>query len=353
MAIAWGAYAQGSDGNGIRVGIDLSRSGSTFTARYYYQTEFGMNDAQTLNRQGNAITGAVGFTNTGGGPNLINTATFTGSPGAAYNFAATITGVYHGGQPTVSLNASIPFNVPGPPGSPTISRISDTGHTVSWTRNASASAPYHTQKVQRRVFFGGAWGAWSTVANVSGTATSWTDGNTVAQRAYEWRALAINSAGTGAPSGASSTVYTTPVPPAGCSAGKSGADIVVTWSIGPTYGLYETQVEWSTNGGASWALLATRGSGVTSHTHVAPDTGLTHRYRVRHRTTANPGAIPELASGYSVSATVQLQAPPHAPVGLAPTAVQDPADPTTLTWVHHPVDTTAQTQAQVRHRVLG
>jgi hypothetical protein len=347
MAIVWSGFAQGNDGNGLRVGVDVTRSGNVFTVKYYYGTEFAYSDSQTLNRTGGSVGGSFSFSNNGGSQVLINTASFTGSPGGSYTFGANITGSYNGANPSVSVTASIPISAPAAPGTPSIARVSDTQHTLSWTRNATGAAPYAGQNILRETFLNGAWGSSQKIAVVSGSATSFSDTTTEARRVYRWRVQAFNSSGS-ATSGTSANAYTTPPPPTNCEATKSGSDIVVTWSNGPTYGAYETQVERSSGGGA-WTLIATRGNGVTSNTDVAPSASLTQQYRVRHRTTS--GTV--LASAYSTSQTVQLLAPPNAPTNLAPTTIRDAASNVTLAWQHNPVDTTAQTQLQVRHRALG
>jgi hypothetical protein len=351
MAIAWSAYAQGNDGNGIRVGVDCYRlNATTVRVDYYFQTEFNYNDNQTLNKTGSA-TGTFNYLNNqaGGSQVLIQTVDIAASPGNTYTFGASISGVYNNANPSISASVTVPFDAPAAPGIPTATRNSDTSQTLTWTRNATAAAPYDSQQVQRADYDTG-WGPWSTIATVAGSATTYTDTTTIAQRIYDYRVVSVNSAGSAIGASTSPEVYTTPKAPSGCAAAKSGANIVVSWTNGPNYASYQTEVYESAAGGA-YTLLATVNNAVGSYTHVAPNAGQTHQYRVRHKTTTGPGN--PLFSGYSTSSTVQLLAAPNAPTGLSPTTVRDAAAAIVLTWAHNPVDTTGQEQYQVRYRVLG
>lgn len=354
MTIAWSSYAQGNDGNGLSVGIELEQQvPTTLAAKYYIRTEWNYADNQTLVR-GGTVTGDVGFyNNSGGGGTAIHINTggpLTNlTPGASYNFTAQITGSYNGASPFVSVWGYIPFSTPAAPSVVTPTRVSDQHVNLSWTRNATSAAPYHSQQVQRREY-DYAWGGWATIATVSGDATSYADTTTRHERVYDYRIVAVNPAGSATGQAMSTGVHMTPYGPSGATANKSGTDITVAWTNGITYASYETQIEESTNGGSSWSLLHTVGNGVSQWTHVAPNAAVTHTYRVRHRTTAY---VSGLASGYSTTGTVQLLTAPGAPTGLAPTSVRDADSNIAFAWTHNPVDTTAQTQFQVRHREQG
>lgn len=281
----------------------------------------------------------------GGGSQLIydNTVYFT-KDNSTQSFAASLTGIeFWGAGAVISTNGSvsIPPALPAAPTSVSATRVSDTQHTVSWTRNATTAAPYSSQSVQRSTD----GGSWATVATVSGTATSWTDTTTSADHSYAYRVVATNSAGS-ATSTASATIYTTPAVPGTPAAVKSGANIVLTFTNAARHDagikVYESQ-----NGGA-FALLATVATAdLTTWTHVAPSAAVTHAYKVA---TYNGALISDQSAA---SNTVQLAAAPNAPTGLGPTTVHDATENVTLTWQHNPVDTSPQSTFQVQHRTAG
>ena len=59
MTMYWGPWTTGTSNN-CRVGIDLTVSDRTITARYYIQFQYVANDDMTLHMRGN-ITGDVNF----------------------------------------------------------------------------------------------------------------------------------------------------------------------------------------------------------------------------------------------------------------------------------------------------
>ena len=127
-------------------------------------------------------------------------------------------------------NFTTPVAAPIAPGSPTVSRNSDTSHSLSWSRGSQTAGPYASQQVLRRTLANGVWGASSVIANVSATATSYVDTTTVANRAYQYQIRATNASGT-ATSGNSTVAWTTPGVPTNQKAAKNAAgDIVVSWA---------------------------------------------------------------------------------------------------------------------------
>lgn len=243
----------------------------------------------------------------------------------------------------VATHTTLP-NVPAAPTSVSAARVSDTQHTVTWAATSTSPAPITAQRVQRLLV---GTSSWMTIATVGGAVRSYSDTTTVANRAYQWRIVAENVAGTSV-SAASAVRYTTPSAPSVASATRSGSNIVVTWSQEGVGFSASTEV-WESAGGGAWALLATVAHGTTSWTHVGPSEALTHQYRVRHRTTV----APTLYSGYSTTSTIQLPAQPNAPTGLGPTAVRDATEAVLWTWAHNPVDGSGQTYFELRHRPEG
>lgn len=235
--------------------------------------------------------------------------------------------------------------VPGTPTGMTATRVSDTQINLAWSiSHASNGAPTSTL-VQSRVN-GGAWTDLIGLGNVRAVTVS-----AAANQKVEYRVRAGNSAGTTAFSSASSPIYTTPAVPTNVVAAKNaGLDIITTFTENVNYTEHEHEV-WHgtvTGGVTTWdgAALATLASGVQTYTHVAPNPSFQHVYRVR----AKAGT---LYSAYATSNTVQLLAAPNAPTVPAMGAYADKASPLVFSWVHNPIDTTAQTAYEFESSTNG
>ena len=243
-------------------------------------------------------------------------ATVYGSP-VTVAVAGSISGYEALSNLGVSGSVVVPARPVLPPATPsgvTVTRNSDTSHTVTSTIPSSTSAPVTWTYIQRQE----GTGAWVTVLSARNAVTSWTDTTTQVNRRYRYRVQTLNGSGSSFPSTPSAYVWTTPSAPTGASAVKSGSSIVVAWTNTAGYTEYQTQVEESADGGA-YVLVATRASGLASWTHTAPDPAKTHRYRVRHVTSSGTA----LSSGYATTAVVQLAAPPNAPTGMSGPAIRD------------------------------
>lgn len=258
--------------------------------------------------------------------------------------SATWSGVEYWGT-TLSASESYvvparPYELPAAPTGIAVARTSDTSHTVTWTNNPSTAAPYESIEVLRST--NGL--PWASIATLPGGASSYTDTTTVGDRAFSWLVKARNSSGFA--DAGSGTVYTTPAAPGTPTAEKIGTNIVLSFSNTASYDegvrVYESQ------GGGAFTLLATvAGADLTSWTHVSPDASVTHAYKV----STYRGTLESAQS--AASNTVQLLAAPNAPTNLGPSVVRDATEDVTLTWRHNPVDTTAQTAFQLRHRPVG
>lgn len=147
MAIKWDL-----DGS-LRVGIELTVSGTTITAKYYVGTNSGgynWADNQTLNRTVN-LTGSTNFYNDLTDPNeymLVYTGTRTGNRGSTYTFGANITGAFNGDNPSVSDSIKVPALEPGKPGAPSFSSLTDTSFTVQFGAAASNGSSVDSYQVQ-------------------------------------------------------------------------------------------------------------------------------------------------------------------------------------------------------------
>lgn len=358
MAIKWGAWSGVS--NAFRVGIDLSVSGTTITAKYYVQSQYAVNDSQTLNRTG-AITGSFGYTcvhGSSGGTTLITTSTVGGSRGSTYTFGASISGIYNGASPSVSnATITIPVLAPSTPGTPTIVRNSDTSHTVSWSRVASSDRPLTSQIVQRITWINGSWGSWTSVYTLgtdysTNGSNNWTDTGTLPDRVYRWRVVGVNNVGV-AYSAESQYAFTTPPPPVSATATKlTNGNVRVTWAAGSALNSLEYELERQEDAG-SWVAFQIVPGTTLSYDHVSPSAAVTHTYRVRSLVNA-PGSLGDnLVSSWNTSNTVQLSAPPNTPTALGPAEAQDAESAITLSWQHNPVDSSEQTEYQIRWRYAG
>ena len=340
MAITWGGWAMRDAYYGQRVGIDLTRSGNTFTAKYYVATKGSVYyNGLTLARSG-AITGGVSFNwNTGGDSQmLVNTATKTGSPGNSYTFGASVALPWWGGKCSVSRSGAIPDDAPGAPTSVVATRNSDTQATITWNYGSNVVAV----AVER-------WSyqdpTWRMVVTLNPAKKSWTDTSLKPNDRYGYRVRTGNSAGDSAWV-LTSRFSTTPAAPSGVVAVKNAdGSITVTWQSncpydGSGFRIYDngTQVGSVPAGTFTW-------------THASPSSSVAHTYTV-----VMTEDDPALVSAQSApSNTVQLLAAPSAPGSLQPNGSALPVEEgaVTLQWVHTPVDSSTQTSAQVQWRPQG
>lgn len=235
-----------------------------------------------------------------------------------------------------------PYGLPAAPTGCTVARVSDTQQNVSWTNvnnSPDSGHPYTNLVVQR---WDNVTNAWATVQTL-GVVASWSDTTTVADRQYQYRVYATNSAGSSGVS-TSSTIYTTPAAPTNAVAAKAVSDIQLTWEDNSTT---ETAFEiYHKEGAGAYHLEYTTAAGATSWTHVAPNAAATHTYQVRSKADT-------LTSDWATSNTVQLLTAPNAPTNLGCPAAWDATTAMDVTWQHNPVDSTTQTAYQFRWREVG
>lgn len=221
-----------------------------------------------------------------------------------------------------------PAVIPVKPSGLTVTRVSDSQQVLDWSGSAVSSV------VQRRVD-GGDWFQVATPA----AAVSWTDVTTSGNRKYEYRVANVAGAGQSDWSN-TATVYTSPAPVGSVTAVRDGMDILVDVTGLPPYGTAFDVFDGAALVGSdvvAWPWL-----------HVAPNPSLTHTYTV----VSKRDSLVSVQS--SPSNTVQLQAAPNAPSGLTPNGGLVASDEMVrLAWVHNPVDTSAQTVYELRHRPTG
>ena len=247
---------------------------------------------------------------------------------------------YVNGQST-SARAYIQFTVPAlPPSASTLTatRNSDTSVSLAWTE---ASGVKESVRIERST--DGA--AYSEIASVSGTATSYTDSSTSADHTYTYRIRYYNKNAYGAYSSTAS-VTMSPAAPDAISLERSDAtDVNVTLT---NVSGVATSIEWqeSLDNGATWGASTTvNGSPVTSFT--ASTSGGTVILRVRNVNTVGNSA-------WIVSEPIVTITPPAAPTLVSPVGVFNmSAGSVTFTWLHNPKDGSAQTAAELQYSTNG
>ncbi|WDH77937.1 fibronectin type III domain-containing protein [Microbacterium esteraromaticum] len=230
--------------------------------------------------------------------------------------------------------------IPIPPSGLTVTRVSDTQHTLQWSRHST----YTKVGINRRTD----GGSWERVATPSGNLWTFTDTTTSAEHEYEYAVRGIAAAGESAQSN-SVTVRTTPKAPSTPTAARtSGDDIRVAVSMGG----YGTHLDLQDDGATVVSALP---ESSLPWDHVAPNPAIPHNYRARARVASGGAGSTTLYSAWSgYSNVIQLISPPNAPVSLSPNGGTAPSDEdVVLSWVHNPVDSSPQSAFEARHRPVG
>ena len=354
MAIQWGSWSY-SGGNGMRVGIDVSvssvnhnSSSVTFTYRVYTQNQYNYNNPSgpTITYSGSySGSSTTSFSNTqgAGAQTLRATKTYTrsygsseyGSSPGSVSFGAAVSGMYNGSTPSKSVSTKIParpYAKPAAPSNVNTVRNNDGRSTTSWSRNATSGEPYSSQTVQRAL---DASGPWSTVATVSGSATSWVDNGLSANRYYRYRVRANNSKGSSGYAYGDG-IRTSPAAPSNVVAAViSGNRVRVRFKVNKSYaaGAEEIQRSAGTGSGSGWTTVAT-GIQETGEWIDTDPLGGTNQYRVRE-VVESQGQT--LTSSWALSNDVSTEVPPAAPTNLKPDGqIFDGDQPITLSWQHNP-----------------
>lgn len=251
-----------------------------------------------------------------------------------------------GAYSTASLSTALPAipQTVAVPTSCTATRVSDTQQTVAWTNHSTGTAPYANIKVYRSTDGGG----YANIATLSVVST-YSDTTTVANHKYTYRVSAVGANGVEVGYATASDIWTTPGTPTTLVATKlAGGNIRLTWTNAVNYSAYTVRIEESQNGGA-YTEIASTATGIATWDHVAPSAAVTHKYKIRARTTTGT----TLNSAYSnESATIVLLSTAGAPTGLAPSGIsKDGAEIIVFTWVHNPTDGTPQSKYQLQYKV--
>ena len=331
MAIDWGSR-DNSGGNSFRVGIDLSVSGTTITAKYYVESQYSASDNQTLTRTSN-LTGSTSYTKSGSGVQLVYTGTKTGSRGTKYTFGAKLSGLYTGGTPSVSTSITIPAAVPSKPQRPSLTPMSTTS-----VKGVLSSAPANNGA--KITDYG--WELDSGGKDGTTDSRSWTATGVSANTTYKVRVRAKNSAGWGSWSDWSSAATTPPAAPSAPDAPNvarnSDTSHTVSWSRNATSAApYASQRiqrrQYVTGSWGSWSQIASISGSVSSYTDTTTRTASVYQYRIV--------AVNAVGTATSDSSATFRTTPP-APTGLvaesdgatsiAVTGTDIPTNPTVATY---------------------
>lgn len=277
------------------------------------------------------------------------------------NFSASFSGINYAGS-TLTASKSVtfpalPYNLPNAPTLGAYGRVSavapDETLRVAWTNNpASPDKPYTAVVVERLVDDGTVWAQVSV--DLASTATSWTDSSTTTGHRYKYRVRAKNSAGVGTPSAETAWIYTTPASPTSVSVAKAGpapTDLTVNWV---NAAVYYTGTEIIPFRGGVPDGSYTVGFGVATWADSDEDTGAIQQYSLRAYVSSVPlfaGGTVTVYSAASLSPAVQTAGPPNKPTVSVNHLVFDATlTALTLSWIHNPIDASAQTKYQIRYR---
>lgn len=283
----------------------------------------------------------------------VKTYTATGlSPNTTYYWRLYARNSIGTSSPSATLTMATTPASPAAPSVVTVARVSDTAHTISWTRNATTGAPYVSQQVQRLTNVANS--TWVGVANFGAETTtasqSWTDNGTTANRAYQYRVKATNTTGE-ATSGATAWAYTTPGAPSSLGAVKqANGDVVLTVAQTVSHTDYQTKLQ-SKVGTGAWTTLTTLASGVNTYTWTPP-AGSSVQFQAQVVVNAAAMIGNNLASAWVASNVVPLQSAPNPPSALSPNGLSfDAMSTQTFLWKHNTVDSSAQTAYEIQYRI--
>jgi len=201
----------------LSVGIDVTMSPTTVTSStasvtltwkvYARSDSYGFNDPQTMTMS-NALSATKNYTmvSDSGADVILLVGTWTQTVNTSYTATTTKTlvaaasGLFNGGTPSHSRAIIVPKRPPSVPSVPTAATVSLTSASTSlvdWNRasNADAAATIWTNVIVQRSTNGGAY---STVATLAGSASSWADSGLAVNTTYAYRVYASNASGSSA-----------------------------------------------------------------------------------------------------------------------------------------------------------
>ena len=226
--------------------------------------------------------------------------------------------------------------VPFPPMAPsdlTAATLSYDRIDLDWIDQAADEDGFQVERSENGVDF-------SLIATLPADATTFADQALVPETTYTYRVSAFNGAGASDPSNdAWATTDPAPVPvPAAPSdlaaTALSHTEIALTWSDNAAD---ETgyELERSTDGGASWSLLASLGSNAAGYSDQGLSPSTAYAYRVRATGAGDPSDYSAVASATTDPEPVY---PPADPSGLTAQALSE--SEIALSWTDNAADET-------------
>lgn len=258
------------------------------------------------------------------------------------NFHSYIDGTDLGVKQSDSGYVSVPaitYYAPNAPSGLTVTRERDNKNVLSWSApSTTTTKPVTAQLIERRVD----GGAWSQIASVGGSATSYNDTATSPDHSYEYRIRAQNSAGY---SGyvTSGTTYNTPAAPMKVTASRLAETTVALAIENASNTATGIEIQRSADKETVLDTLSFDGSPVTDA--VDEPGGGTFYYRARN-------TRGDLVSEWCPwSEPVVTICAPNAPTLKAPASgkvVSKAQETVIFEHAHNPIDGSGQTAAQYR-----
>lgn len=223
-----------------------------------------------------------------------------------------------------------------------VSRNSDTSQTINWTNNSNGDRPYYNIWVDR---WDNVTNGWYNIATIGGGNSSFTDTTTSANKKYRYRVLANNDAGNTGNHTYTDYIDTTPAKPSTVLATRVNTTVVLIWADLSTNetGFKIQSREYS---GGSWGAWGDETT-VTGTQWIDTTPYAIGQYKVRsYNATLN--------SAYVSSNEIVTITAPNKPTNLNPdTLSYDGVNAYTFTWLHNPIDGTAQSKYSIQYREQG
>lgn len=256
-------------------------------------------------------------------------------------------GGVNGGSPSASVAipvSAITYYAPNAPSDLTNTRESDNKNALAWTAPTTSTTKPVSAILLERSTDGGAW---SQIASVSGSATSYNDTTTSADNYYQYRIRAQNVAGY-SDYVTSEITHNTPAPPVKVTPSRLAETSVLVSITNSSITATALDLQRSSDGETWVDALTVSGSPVTETTDEPG--GGTFYYRARN-------TRGELTSAWSpVSEAVVTICPPNPPTLISPASgvvVNKAQDQITFVWKHNPIDGSAQTEAEIDYSTDG
>jgi large repetitive protein len=235
----------------------------------------------------------------GDGFNSLRTATVTGlTNGTAYVFRVSAVNVAGTGASSLMTSSVIPFTTPGQP-TLVAGVFGDTQVSLTWSApSGNGGSGITNYNVQYSTNSGTSWILFSrpVSVNLSTTVTGLVNGVS-----YIFRVAAVNAAGVGSYSAASTAVTPMRVATAPSVTALTAGDeqVTVTWSPPSSNGgsaLTSYAVQYSSNNGSTWSVVELTGSTSTSYEVVGLTNGTAYVFRVGAVNAVGTGAFSTASS---------------------------------------------------------